>query len=158
AHILLTRGTGARSLRLGLRVARGVHWSVRAVRRLTGGAPSAPAVAGPMPPPAGPAEVRTPAGTPQASKKGGPFMTAGKRWIKAGLRGPWQIVKWLLRPVAARARGYLVAPLTPYLEAVPRLCVLLDQHGSVLSQLQSQQSGLQERFGHLTQQVAHLHE
>jgi FkbM family methyltransferase len=162
-HAALTHGTGARSLWLGLQVARGLHWAVRQGRRLTGsrgpGGGPRPAEAVPPPVPPGPeAAPAAPAGTPHASNEGGPSMTPLKHRIKACLGVPFKLAKVLLRPIAARVRGYLLAPLAPHLEAVPRLCALLDQHGAVLSQLQGQHGAAQEQLRHLTQQVAHLQE
>jgi FkbM family methyltransferase len=150
-HAALTQGTGARSLRLGLHVARGVHSAVRRLRRLAGiRMPGGP----PTPAPTGPA----PAGTPDTSKEGVPVMTALKQRIRACLGVPRKLARWLLRPAAVRVRGFLLGPVLPHLEAVPRLCALLDQHGAVLSQLQGQQGAAQEQFRHLTQQLVHLEE
>jgi hypothetical protein len=94
-------------------------------------------------------------------------MTGLKCWIKAGLRPPFRIVQWMCRPVAARLRGFLLAPLAPYLEAVPRLCLLADCHGELLiqlkdaqsellRQLQDRHSSLEQRVQNTTQAVLHL--
>jgi hypothetical protein len=148
-HTALTQGTGARTLGFGLRIARRMHWTVSCLRRLTGSRALQRGVPVPQGVPAAPP-------APNASKQGGSFMTGIKRWIKDGLRPFVRVAKRVCRPVAQRWRGFMLAPLTPYLEAVPRLCVLTDRHGELLSQLKDWQCTLEGRLQHTTQAVAHL--